>query len=245
MPLTFRILPLAIVLGACRSPPRLAVQVDKNLPASGETVIGAGGLLEFRLAVPHASAAITCDGETNEEDWITIAARTGAFVDAVSQRPSIPHSEARFLWDDKAFYLLLYAAHIDIRACGGASGPEPGDDVFFFSVVTDGGVELNAVFSASGAVWGVVRRDGQPEQKWKPSALGVESDGTLNDPEDDDEEWVVEAAIPWDILDIRPGRDTVLRIALKRCDTPKFATTRCGSWGEDFAGRVTGVVELQ
>src|SRR5262249_17408235 len=57
---------------------------------------------------------IKLDGELDEEDW-TRAVRSGAFVDAAGVEGR-PYSEARFLWDDEALYVALYAGDDDIRA---------------------------------------------------------------------------------------------------------------------------------
>ena len=59
---------------------------------------------------------------------------------------------------------------------------------------------------------------------------GTDLDGTLDDPRDDDEEWVVELAIPYSLLGIRGTPDQSLSFSVKRCDTPKGRATVCGAW---------------
>jgi hypothetical protein len=59
----------------------------------------------------------------------------------------------------------------------------------------------------------------------------VDADGTMNQPEDEDEEWIVEGAIPLRSLGVEgAGRGASLRVELRRCDTPKGGTARCGEY---------------
>ena len=46
--------------------------------------------------------------------------------------------------------------------------------------------------------------------------------------DEDDEEWVVELAIPLELVQLRPGTHQAVRAA--RCDTPKDGVKRCGHW---------------
>jgi hypothetical protein len=52
----------------------------------------------------------------------------------------------------------------------------------------------------------------------KRSEVGIDMDGTLDDPADDDEEWVIETRIPYTEL---PHGLTALTV--ERCDTPRNA----------------------
>ncbi len=54
--------------------------------------------------------------------------------------------------------------------------------------------------------------------------VGIDMDGTLDDPHDDDEEWLVEARIPLASL---PHGD--VRVVVRRCDRVKDGTERCGT----------------
>ena len=55
-------------------------------------------------------------------------------------------------------------------------------------------------------------------------------------PDDDDEEWAVELAIPFDALGVsgRPGDR--IGFAIHRCDTPHHGGRVCASWGEGATG---------
>jgi hypothetical protein len=54
--------------------------------------------------------------------------------------------------------------------------------------------------------------------------IGVDMDGTLDDPNDEDEEWIIEARIP--LADLPRGD---VRIHVRRCDRLKDGDLRCGS----------------
>jgi hypothetical protein len=72
----------------------------------------------------------------------------------------------------------------------------------------------------------------------------VDLDGTTNDPSDEDEEWVVEAAIPLASLGLAARPGATLRLSLERCDVPKGSSRRCGVWGRDPRGAIIGLIEL-
>src|SRR2546430_17249992 len=139
------------------------------------------------LVLPQVAGPILCDGELDELAWRT-PARTGPFVDA-SGAQAAPYSDARFLRDDRYLYLALYAADEDIRA---------GDEF----VVELGRTTLH--FTAAGVL--------------RPAIAGahvaVDLDGSLDDPANDDEEWVVEAAIP---LAAVPFAGNAVPIKITRC----------------------------
>ena len=60
-------------------------------------------------------------------------------------------------------------------------------------------------------------------------------------PEESDEEWVIEMAIPFESLGLegRPGER--LGLSMHRCDTTKTGERVCGAWGE---GERKGVIIL-
>ena len=72
-----------------------------------------------------------------------------------------------------------------------------------------------------------------------PAIIGahgsVDLDGTRDDVSNDDEEWVVEAAVP--LAAIPFGRDGRVDVRLSRCDTPKDGKKRCGSWSGTLVRR--------
>ena len=149
--------------------------------------------------VAHTTKPIQIDGDWDEPDWPQRAFRAQfAGDDGQLARPS---SEVRMLRDDKNLIVALYAADENIET----------RDAFDFSV---GPVSLHvdATGKVTPEIPGVVAKTGFDE-------------GTLDNAKDDDEEWVVELAIPLD----RTGKGS-LPVKASRCDVPKDGTQRCGHW---------------
>ena len=151
-------------------------------------------------AIGVADTTMKIDGELAEPAWNARAAR-GVFV-GPDGKLARPYSEIRFLADADTLYVALYAADEDIEA----------SDAFELQL---GPLALTA--HADGAV--------APAMK-----AAIDRDGTLGNPKDDDEEWVVELAIPRAQLGDGP-----LAITAKRCDTPKDGAPRCGQWARTLA----------
>jgi hypothetical protein len=199
------------------------------------------------LRVPRTTATFKLDGEANEPPWNASSARTGVFLDGQGQ-PARPYSEARFLWDTENLYVLLYAADNDILAhVTQHDGPVWIDDAFALhltpAATPDGGPAPTYSFDINAA--GVVtdaRRvpGGANDVSWESGIrLGVDRDGTLNESSSDDEEWVVEAAIPLAALGLTPAPGTRVLVDISRCDTPrKTKERRCGAFGSPDGPKV-------
>jgi len=138
------------------------------------------------------AAAIHLDGEWDEPEWPHALRAQMRTPDGALARPS---SEMRLLRDDDNLYVGLYAADEDIRST----------DAFDVTVGT-----LAIRVDAAGHI--------------TPPAIhgAVDRDGTLDDAHDNDEEWVVELAIP--LGSISP----LASVHARRCDTPKDGILRCG-----------------
>ncbi len=137
---------------------------------------------------------VVLDGELDEPAW-NASARVHVFTARGAE--ARPYSNVRFLRDAQHLYLGLYAADQDIR-----SGEQ--------FRVTIGDREL------------AVDPRGHVTPACEDVSAAVDVDGTIDDPADEDEEWVVELAVPL------PATPFVLRAS--RCDTPKDGLERCGSW---------------
>jgi hypothetical protein len=57
-------------------------------------------------------------------------------------------------------------------------------------------------------------------------------DGTPNMPTDNDEEWLIEMAIPLEALGLKEEPGERIGVAIHRCDTLHSKVRSCGSWGE-------------
>lgn len=155
---------------------------------------------------PVARSGFTIDGELDEPAWNATAQR-GVFV-GDDGKPARPYSELRWLRDAGHLYVGLYAADEDIRS----------SDAFELAIGTFG-----LHITADGKVQ---RRLGLPEElvPAPPEVhVGVDRDGTLDVPTDDDEEWVVEVELPTALV----GDE---HLHARRCDHPKVGTERCGAY---------------
>jgi hypothetical protein len=170
-----------------------------------------------RLRVPHVRGDIMLDGELDEPSW-DLAARTGGFLRGDGSQAR-PYSEARVTWGDGKLYVALYAADEDIRR-------EDTFQLFFDGPRGEHGLDVGADGRMSTRL-----------SRWRSMpALAKDADGTIDDPSDDDEEWLLEMAIPLEELGLEGKPGEQLSFAVRRCDTPKGGRRMCGAWGGDVAG---------
>jgi hypothetical protein len=151
--------------------------------------------------VPKTSSALKLDGEWTEPEWSKNALRE-VFVQPDGSEAR-PHSEVRLLHDTRNLYIGLYAADQNIES----------KDRFDIAV---GDLKLAAYAT------------GKLDPPIDGASAGIDRDGTLDDPKNEDEEWVLEIAIPLAKTGLAPGKKTPVKFA--RCDTPKDGIERCGAW---------------
>jgi hypothetical protein len=194
------------------------------------------------LHVPRVTTAPELDGRIEEALWRETAARTGPFVDDAGAAAR-PYSEARAAWSDEAggtLYLALYAADIDLEArVTEADGPMQLDDAFrlTFATAATAGAETRDAFVLEGSVRGTMSdartTAAGADPSWNSGArLAADTDGTLNDAKDDDEEWTLEWAIPLAAVGHRGAPGETIPLALRRCDTPKHGPRVCAGFGD-------------
>ena len=151
--------------------------------------------------VPKTSSALKIDGEWDEPEWSQRALRHIFAADNGEQ--ARPHSEVRLLHDDRNLYVGLYAADENIES-----------SEHFDVQVGDLATKAYAT--------------GKLDPPIDGANAGIDRDGTLDNPKDDDEEWVLEIAIPLAKTAFAPGKKVPVKFG--RCDTPKDNIKRCGSW---------------
>ncbi|MDP9148989.1 MAG: hypothetical protein M3O36_03470, partial [Myxococcota bacterium] len=189
------------------------------------------------LRVPHLSGTIVLDSDTDDPGWTSPSgpARTGAFAgdDGLAARP---YSDARLVWGDGHLYLALYAADEDIESTPDEPGRPVGlGDSFRLAFFReDDGEQLWIDVSPTGSVSGSRRpRSAPADLTWRSGAhVSQEIDGTLNDATDDDEEWVIEMAVPFESLGMSGRVGESIGFAVSRCDKPKNEERRCAGWGD-------------
>jgi hypothetical protein len=157
------------------------------------------------LVLPQVAQQVHCDGELDEIAWRT-PARTGPFLDATGGQAA-PYSDARFLRDDRYLYIALYAADEDIRA----------SDEFVIDLGA-GRRRSTLHFTAGGSLSPAIAG----------AKVAVDVDGSVDEPSNDDEEWVVEAAIP--LTAVPFTRSGTVDVQISRCDVTKDHVKRCGAW---------------
>jgi Carbohydrate family 9 binding domain-like len=215
--------------------------------ANGRLPTGASAL---ELPVTHAQGSITLDGDTDDPGWQGAVARTGGFVDADGALAR-PHTEAKVAWGDGYLYVELYAADQDIHASHEvADGPVWESDSFHL-VFSDGTTEHSFDVSPLGTLTDGERKvavaaPGSPrpfDYRWNSGAhVSHELDGTPDRSGDEDEEWVIEMAIPFDALGLAGQKGERIGLSMHRCDQLKSGQRSCGSWGE---GDRRGVLVLE
>ncbi len=262
---TFALMTAALVTVAAGVSARrmLAPRTTASLPtpsASPSASLGAGAVAargaDLVLEVPHAPGSILLDGDTDDPGWTgdPNPARTRDFL-LPNGAPSRPFSEIRMVWGDGYLYLSLYAADEDIESrTAEADGPLWLDDAFrvVFATVDatagDPATEYAIEVSPRAVITDSIRhRGGSWDYTWNSGAhASRELDGTLNDPSNMDEEWVVELAVPFESLGLRGRPGETLGFSASRCDTPRAGGRTCASWGQsEGRGQPRGRIVLQ
>lgn len=175
---------------------------------------------------------IVIDGNIEKEIWKK-AEWTNSFVDIRGDIAPDPRfdTRAKMLWDDDYFY---FAAKLEEPHVWGTITER--DAVIFmdnnFEIFIDPNGDTHHYYelevNALGTIWDLMltqpyRNGGRAIDAWdiKGLKVGIDIQGTLNDPSDKDEGWTVEIAIPWDVLEEaapggRPDDGTQWRLNFSR-----------------------------
>lgn len=181
----------------------------KNLPSqfSPETYV-----------VHNISDTLHIDGELDEPGWQQTK-WTDPFSDIRGDQLLPPRFEtkAKMLWDDTYLYIAAQLEEPHIWAT-----IDKRDAVIFmennFEVFIDPDGDTHNYYelevNALGTFWDLMltkpyRTGGRPLNAWdiKGLKIGINIQGTLNDPSDTDEGWTLEIAIPLDVLNQTIRRD--------------------------------------
>jgi hypothetical protein len=189
----------------------------------------------LQLHVPRATAPIAIDAEIEgKKVWEGEAGSTLNFKDDAG-KGMVPYTEAKVRWGDGKLYFLLYAGDLDLEGTvKEADGPVSKDDSFRLEIGPPDATRVIEVSVLGTVADSLCPAAGRPcDTTWQSHAVvAVDRDGTLNQLGDNDEEWVVEMAVPFDALAVpnpRPG--TRIPIALHRCDVGRDGPHACGGWG--------------
>lgn len=171
---------------------------------------------EFKPIIPNSYVArkthdsIRFDGKSEEEAWSN-AEWTDSFIDITGGTKPYYNTQVKILWDDNYiyFYAELEEKHVwaDI---------ENHDEVIFYN--NDFEIFMKPYEEAShyceievnalGTVWELLllnayREGGPIINEWDIDGIqvGINVDGTLNNPKDEDKSWSIEIGVPWSALD--------------------------------------------
>jgi hypothetical protein len=197
--------------------------------------------------VPRVAGGFAINAETEGKAvWEADTGNTENFVDS-GGHGMVPYTAAKVRWGDGKLYFLLYAGDLDLEGkIDKADTPFDKDDSFRLEFSSGDDVRVVAV-SVLGRVYDAICRGPvsarKCDSKWQSHAqVAIDRDGTLNRIHDNDEEWVVEMALPLhDLGIVSPGPGTRIRFAVSRCEVGYDGVHACGGWGK---GERTGELAL-
>jgi hypothetical protein len=196
------------------------------------------------LHIPKTSAPIVINAEVEgKKEWESEKGCTQNLKDGAGHG-MVPYTQAKLRWSEDKLYLLLYAGDLDLEGrVTQPDGPVDGDDSF--QLEFGSGDDLRQI---SVSVLGTVadawcRGDGAARRcdaQWQSHAeVAVDRDGTVNVVGDNDEEWVVEMAVPFASLGIdRPKPGLRIPFTVRRCEVGQRGARACGSWGVASRGEL-------
>ncbi len=204
----------------------IVARIKTGVPRKDDGKRGATDIPQLQVGKLAKGETIVIDGKADEKAWEG-AASTGPFVDVGTGRPntSFPvNGSAKLLWDDEHMYVLLEIKDPDIVGYFTTKEEQPkdwtvtgqpmtwtrhtseimidpdgdGDNVDYYEIQIN---PQNKVFKSQFDAYNKPKTEPQGpfgHEDWDPkmkSAVTVK--GTIDDPSDKDEGYVVEVAIPW------------------------------------------------
>ena len=202
------ILGLGVLLGgACgRTPSARAAPVASAsaLPVAASAPAAPVAADPAALLVPRVAGPVVIDAELEgKKMWEGDTGTTRNFTDSAGHG-MVPYTEAKARWGDGKLYLMLYAGDLDLQGKVRAhDGPVERDDAFHLEFGRGDEVRVISV-SVLGTVADALCRPSRTDppgrvcdRSWESHArVAVDRDGTLNKIGDNDEEWVIEMAVP-------------------------------------------------
>jgi hypothetical protein len=225
-----------IVLGGLVTAVVLLIASRRAAPPPGLRSVTRDAGPPVELVVPRARSPIVLDGHITDDAWLHQAVRTRPFVEEDGRTQARPYSEARFLWGDGQLYIGLYASDEDIRATHERADDQVWRDDSFRLAFEDTEREYLFDVSALGVLADGVRGKRAAtttfDYAWSSGArITHELEGSPNQPDNNDEEWVIEMAIPLASLGLKGVAGERIGLWLSRCDTPKGQPRACSDWG--------------
>jgi hypothetical protein len=238
------ILALPMLLGgACgRTPSARAAPVATPAPSVVTTATATADLAT--LVVPRIAGPVMIDAELEgKKVWEADTGTTRNFKD-VAGRGMVPYTEAKARWGSGKLYLMLYAGDLDLEGTVREhDGAVERDDAFHLEFGHGDEVRVISV-SVLGTVADALCRPSQAgrvcDSRWDSGVrVAVDRDGTLNKIGDNDEEWVVEMAVPLAALGFADAHaGTRIPFSVGRCEVGHGSSRGCGGWGSHPRGEL-------
>jgi len=196
------------------------------------------------LAVPRIAGPVKINAELEgKKMWESDTGVTPNFKDAAGHG-MVPFTQAKARWGDGQLYLMLYAGDLDLQGRVRAhDGAVERDDAFHLEFGAGDEVRVISV-SVLGTVADALCHRGATgrgcDPRWESHArVAVDKDGTLNKIGDNDEEWVVEMAVPLASLGLEEaGPGTRIPFSIRRCEVGHGQDHGCGGWGDSPRGEL-------
>ena len=189
-----------------------------------------------KTTVFYTTGEIIPDGNLSEPAWRS-AQEIGPFINNGRQGNldcPVQFTWGKLLWDDNFLYVAWKAYDINIQASQLEQNTNPClDDCVEIFITPDPekhpmtwfNFEINCLGTyATGVKHKDFENPPRPEGRYKPLGLmiGRSHVGTINNPEDTDTYWIIEAAIPWSIFEgynetLPPKEGNTWRMNLYRC----------------------------
>jgi len=190
----------------------LVATLTTSTPAKTERTVP-----ELAVVRLPKGAAITLDGKLDEAAWKD-AVDTGAFVDVRkggADADSDVQGSAKLLWDDKALFVAVSVKDEDVQGGFDKAQPDPhlwtkdcveimidpdgdGDNKDYYEIQIN---PQNLVFDSQFDEYNKPKTEPNGpfgHQDWSAKLQsGVSIQGTLDNSDDDDQGYIVEARIPW------------------------------------------------
>jgi hypothetical protein len=248
---------LALIASACARPPsaRAAPAPAAPGPTAPAAAAPAAPLVPaaavpapstpppLTLQIPRITTPLKIDAEVEgKKVWEEDVGATGNFKDDAG-RGMVPYTEAKARWGNGNLYLLLYAGDLDLEGTVKTrDGDVERDDAFHLELGPPNDTRVIAVSVLGTVADAACRGSGAAracDRSWNSgSRVAVDRDGTLNKIGDNDEEWVVEMAVPLAAIgfpNAAPG--TRIPFSVHRCEVGHGSCSPgCGGWGTRAAG---------
>jgi hypothetical protein len=195
----------------------------------------------IELRAPRVTHPIPIDAELDgKKVWESEAGGTGVFTDAAG-KGMVPYTQAKVRWGQGKLYFLLYAGDLDLEGnVTERDGAVSRDDSFQLELGGPHGRSYSIDVSVLGTLADAECSGASPssrrtcDARWQSGAtVAVDRDGTLNRIGDNDEEWVVEMAVPLESIgwaDAHVG--SRIPFAIRRCEIGHGGVVRsCGGFG--------------